>query len=95
MLESIAMGIPVATAKLNTIKYYFNDEMVFFFEPENVDSLESTILEALNNPSLRLHKTDNAKTFLKLYGWDAHKLDLFGLYDSLLPYCRNAQEKQW
>lgn len=83
MLESIAMGIPVATAKLKTIEYYFSDEMVFFFEPEDVCSLQLTLLEALNNPSLRNQKRDNAKAFLKLYGWDAHKLDLFGLYNSL------------
>jgi glycosyltransferase involved in cell wall biosynthesis len=85
MLESIAMGIPVATARLNTIEYYFNDEMVFFFEPENVSSLQSTILEAINSPSLRLQKRDNARAFLKPYGWDSHKFALLGLYKSLRP----------
>ena len=38
MLEYIAFDIPVIAPRLETIQYYFNEEMVTFFEPENVDS---------------------------------------------------------
>lgn len=83
MLESIALGIPVVTARLETISYYFQDEMVFFFEPENVESLASNILDAFNDPSLRACKCKCAKSFLNTFGWDVHKLDLLNLYKTL------------
>src|SRR5208337_3438463 len=83
MLESIALGIPVVTSRLKTIEYYFDDDTVFYFEPENVDSLALSICNAYDMPSLRADKSSKAKSFLDSYGWNVHKVDLFNLYKSL------------
>lgn len=83
MLESIALNIPVVAPRLKTIEYYFSDDMVFYFEPDNVDSLSSAILNAYNNETMRRKKAENAKIFLQTYGWETHKWDLINLYKSL------------
>jgi glycosyltransferase involved in cell wall biosynthesis len=84
MLEYISLGIPVVVPKLRTIQHYFSDEMVFYFEPDNVDSLSSAILHAYNNEPMRKKKAKNAKIFLQTYGWETHKFELINLYNSLL-----------
>ena len=84
MLESVALGIPVVVPRLKAIEYYFSDDMVGYFEPGNVDSMADAILDAYNNESKRINRSEQARLFLKKYGWDTHKQDLFNLYKSLL-----------
>jgi glycosyltransferase involved in cell wall biosynthesis len=83
LLDSVALGIPVVVPRLKAIEYYFSDDMVFYFEPDNVDSLADTILYAYNNRDERIRKAENAKSFLEKYGWEKHKFDLINMYKSL------------
>lgn len=84
MLESIALGIPVLTPKLKTIAHYFGDDMVFYFEAENVSSMASAIRQAYENADLRARKAARAKTFLNEYGWENHQHTLLDAYQVLL-----------
>jgi len=83
MLEGLALGIPVVVPRLKPIEYYFTGEQVFFFEPENVQSLAMTIAQAYQDRIGRDDKMKNAKKFFEKYAWETHKLDLIGLYRSL------------
>jgi glycosyltransferase involved in cell wall biosynthesis len=83
MLEGIALDKPVIVPRLRTIEYYFSDDQVFYFEADNIDSLSDAILTAYLNGPLRSRKAENAKSFLKTYGWETHKFDLINLYKSL------------
>ena len=83
LMESVALGLPVVTARLRTIEYYFSDDMVYFFEPEVLDSLVETIFEAYSDQEASRAKARNAKRFLDKYGWNIHKQDLFDLYERL------------
>jgi glycosyltransferase involved in cell wall biosynthesis len=83
MLECMALGIPVVAPRLKTIEYYFSDDMVYYFKPEDVTSLSESILNALANKDGRTRKAQNAMDFLKKYGWEKHKYDLINLYRSL------------
>jgi len=83
MLDGVALGIPVIAPKLTTIQHYFSDQMIFFFEPDDVDSLADAIWYAYNNDTERMNKAENAKRFLEKYGWETHKWDLINLYRSL------------
>ena len=80
MLEYIALNIPVIVPRLKTIEYYFTDEMVSYFETENVDSLAHTMLNLFNDVDKRKTQAEKAKTFLDKYGWETHKQDLINLY---------------
>lgn len=80
LLEYIALNIPVVVPRLKAIEYYFTEDMVSYFEPENVDSLAQTILNLFNDEQRRKSQAEKAKTFLDRYGWEKHKLDLINLY---------------
>ena len=84
MLEYIAMDIPVIVPRLRTIQYYFDDGMVSYFEPENVDSLAEAILNLYENPLKREAQAREARKFIDRYGWENHQLDLVNLYRNLL-----------
>lgn len=80
MLEYVALGIPVVAPRLRTIEHYFTDEMVYFFEPDDVKLLAEAILQAHGDKAGRIQKVRNSKVFLHEYGWDTHKKILFDLY---------------
>jgi glycosyltransferase involved in cell wall biosynthesis len=83
MLEYIALNIPVVAPRLKAIQYYFTDDMVSYFEPENINSLCSVILELYKNEEKRTKQAQNAKKFLKKYGWETHKWGLINMYNQL------------
>lgn len=83
MLEYVSLDIPVLAPPLKTIRHYFSDDMLGYFEPENVDSLSSAILESYRDEGTRLRRAERARTFLDRYGWPRHKADFIGLYSSL------------
>ena len=83
MLEYIALDIPVIAPRLRTIEYYFSDDMVKYFEPDNVDSLARVILEAYRDEEKRNTQVIMARKFLEQYGWEKHRMDLINLYRNL------------
>jgi glycosyltransferase involved in cell wall biosynthesis len=83
MLECVALGIPVVAPELKAIRTYFTDDMIFFFKPDDTESLSEAILLALRNPEMRKQKAASAKRFLAEYGWGTHKERLLDLYRHL------------
>lgn len=84
MLEYVALGIPVVVPRLQTIQYYFTEDMVGYFEPENVESLADAILQSFQDEDLRMKRSEKARNFLKKWGWETHKFDLLNLYRSFV-----------
>ncbi len=84
LLEGVVLGLPVIVPRLKTIEYYFSEDMVYYFEPENVDSMTDAIVNAYNNETERKEKMRKAKRFIEKYGWEFQKFDLINLYKSLL-----------
>ena len=80
MLECIALGIPVVAPRLKTISHYFTEEMVFFFEPDDVDSMAEAILQASLSAEGRLRRAREARRFLEKNGWESHKGDFLRMY---------------
>ena len=83
LLEYVAIGIPVVSARLRTIEHYFSDNMVTYFEPENVESMANAILELYRNESKRQNQVINARKFIEKYGWEKHQMELIRLYEEL------------
>ena len=71
--------------------YYFDDEMVGYFEPESVDSLAEQILALYRDPSRRRNQTEKARAFLDRYGWEKHQFDLLNLYRDLSQKKENVE----
>jgi glycosyltransferase involved in cell wall biosynthesis len=83
MLEYIHLNIPVVAPRLKTIQYYFADDMVNYFEPEDVDSLADTIYDAYVNESKRKAYAEKARNHIRQYEWDHYERALIDLYKSL------------
>jgi len=83
LLEYVSLGIPTVVPRLKTIEYYFSDDMVKYYEPENIDSMASGILELYMNKEKRKQQVEKAFTFLDQYGWDKHKINLINLYENI------------
>lgn len=80
LMEYIALGIPVVAPKLKAIEYYFTDEMVSFFEPENVDAMSEAIFKIYQNGSRGKSQSEKAKGFLDQYGWEKQSQDFINFY---------------
>ena len=83
MLECIALGMPVLVPRLKTIEHYFNKEMVYFFDPNEPESIEKSLEEIYHDPVGREVKAMKAIEFLDEYGWQHQKKDLIRMYFSL------------
>jgi glycosyltransferase involved in cell wall biosynthesis len=80
MLECIALGIPVVAPRLKTITHYFSEEMVFYYHPDEIDSMSEAILQASLSPEGRLSRAREARRFLERNGWESHKSDFLRIY---------------
>ena len=83
MLECVALGIPVVAPRLKTIAHYFTEDMVFFFEPDNADSMAEAIVDASVSVEARLNKAREARRFVEENGWESHKSEFVGMYRGL------------
>ena len=83
MLEWIALGIPVVAPRLMTITHYFGEDMVFYFDPDDVGSMAEAVLEASLSVEARLKKARAARRFLEIHGWESHKSDFINMYQGL------------
>jgi len=82
-LEFMALGVPIIVSRTKIDSYYFNDSVVRFFEPENVEDLANAILEMANNKELRERLAQNALKFVEKYRWEDNKYIYLDLVDSL------------
>jgi glycosyltransferase involved in cell wall biosynthesis len=74
LLEYVCVGIPCVTPRTGTIARYFDENMVEFFEAENVTSLADAILRLHRDPARRASLAEQATLrFAKTYRWSEHK----------------------
>jgi glycosyltransferase involved in cell wall biosynthesis len=84
LLEYISLGIPAVVPRLRTIEHYFSDDMVLYYDAEDVDSLASSIHRLYCQPELRTEQAVRARAFLAQHGWQRQGPELAALYTSLL-----------
>jgi len=63
LLEYVSVGIPVVAPRLRTIQHYFSEQMVTYYEPENVESLTKALLTLHADAGLREGKQIWPETF--------------------------------
>jgi glycosyltransferase involved in cell wall biosynthesis len=84
LLEYVSLGIPTVVPRLKTIEHYFRDDMVTYYEPEQVESLADAILHLYRHDELRRHQACRAREVLRQYGWQRQGQELVAMYRSLL-----------
>jgi glycosyltransferase involved in cell wall biosynthesis len=86
LMEYVALGTPVIAAKTPTINAYFDDTMVQFFDPGDVDDLAECII-SLSHDRQRLEQiSHNAEQFNERYSWDRVAAEYVTLVDDLNNY---------
>ena len=82
LIDYTVLNIPAIVPRLKAIQYYFSDDMVCYFEPENVDSLVSATVELYRDSGRRQRQARNARNFLDRYDWETQTDGLKRLYQN-------------
>jgi glycosyltransferase involved in cell wall biosynthesis len=89
LIDYVVLGIPAIVPRLRAIQYYFSDEMVAFFKPEDIDSMVAATVELYRNKTRRSRQAECAKEFLRRHGWE--RGELRKLYQQLIPSVENEE----
>lgn len=84
LLEYVALGIPAVAPRLKTIAHSFADDLVSYYEPDDVESMADTIYRLYCQPDLRRDQARKARSFLRDHGWDRQGPELVSFYERLL-----------
>jgi|SRR5215469_1702101 len=84
LIDYAVLGIPAIVPRLKAIEHYFSEDMVTYFEPENIDSMVAATLRLHKDAARRERQAQCAKNFVTQYRWNGPANDLRGLYASLL-----------
>ena len=84
VLEFMSLGIPIVLSKTRIDSYYFRNEVVEFFDPEDCEDLARSIVLLARDEKRRRELSANALKFVEKYYWEEKKEDYFSLIDKLL-----------
>jgi len=82
-MEYLALGIPLIVAKTKAAFYYFPEESVYFFEPENIHALAEAIFDLYQHPEKRRKLHVHSDDFNHKYNWEEAKQVYFSILSRL------------
>ena len=83
-LEFMSVGVPIIVSRTTIDNYYFNDEVVRFFEPGNPESLAEAISELCCHPDQRMKQTEKASDFVAKFSWKSNRRIYLDMVDRLI-----------
>jgi glycosyltransferase involved in cell wall biosynthesis len=83
LMEYTALGIPAIAARTPAIEHYFDDTMVEFFEPGDVDSLARCIRRLYGSPERLAELVQGSREFNREYSWARISAEYVALVDRL------------
>jgi glycosyltransferase involved in cell wall biosynthesis len=83
IMEFMSQGVPMIVSRTKIDCYYFNDQVVRFFESENVEDLADAMLTLIRNQPLRETLARNALVYADENSWARREREYFNLVDSL------------
>lgn len=81
LLEYVQLGIPAIAPRLMTIRYYFGEQQVEYFEPGNIDELAEAIRDLYHRAEKREGLVKRSAEFAQRFNWDVFKEDLYRVVD--------------
>ena len=90
LIDYVVLGIPAIVPRLKAIEYYFSDEMVTFFTPEDVNSMVAATVSLYRNAARRRKQAESAREFVRQNSWDRGGLKK--IYEHLVFGEQNAQD---
>jgi glycosyltransferase involved in cell wall biosynthesis len=83
LFEYVVLGVPVISAGLPTIREYFSDDEVMFFEPGSAASLADAILAVACDPERAESRAERARRRYASYRWDVNARTYIEILDRL------------
>jgi glycosyltransferase involved in cell wall biosynthesis len=83
ILEFMSLGVTVVVSGTKIDTYYFNDSVVKFFKPGDVDDLANSILQLIQDQGMRKGLAENALKFVEDFSWENRKSEYLGLVNRL------------
>lgn len=83
LFEYVTLGIPVVVGRLPSIEYYFDDDMVCFFKPGDVNDLKDKIFELYKDGDKRRALVLNSFEAMQEYRWAVEQRNYLQLLTSL------------
>jgi glycosyltransferase involved in cell wall biosynthesis len=81
--EYVALGLPVICSGIATMRYYFDDDELLFFEPGNVHDLAGAIRDLLTHPEAAQQRAAKSRIKLNKLDWPAQKETLVATVEAL------------
>jgi len=88
-LEYIALGIPIVISGTKVHRYYYDENMVKFFTPNDAHDLAKEIISLYKNNSERERLLRHSQEFIQKHGWQEHKKVYYQIVDNLI--CNGAK----
>jgi glycosyltransferase involved in cell wall biosynthesis len=83
ILEFMALGVPVIASKTKSHTYYYDDNIIQYYENDDAYQLADQIIRLKSDPDLRWRLIANAKLYVREHNWDVRKHEYLQLVDSL------------
>jgi glycosyltransferase involved in cell wall biosynthesis len=83
LIDYVVLGIPAIVPRLRAIEYYFSEDMVAYFEAENVDSMVATTVSLYRDKARRERQPVKARKFWDENQWEGPGKGLRSLYEGL------------
>jgi len=83
ILEFMSMGIPVIVSKTTIDKFYFDNTLVTFFEPDDENDLAVMINKLVADRTKQKELAKNGLSYVEKNNWSAKKQIYFDLVDGL------------
>jgi glycogen(starch) synthase len=81
--EYVALGQPVICSGIATMRDYFSDDELLFFEPGNAEDLARAIRDLLADPAAAGERAARSRLRLDKLDWPAQKVSLVETVEAL------------
>ncbi|HEY7015613.1 MAG TPA: glycosyltransferase family 4 protein [Streptosporangiaceae bacterium] len=82
--EYVALALPVICSGIATMRHYFSDDELLFFEPENAEDLARAIRAVLTNPAAAEERAARSRMKLDKLDWPAQEETLVHTVEALV-----------
>lgn len=83
IMEFMAMGVPVIASRTRIDEFYFNEQLIEFFESGNAADLAEKILDLIRNPERARAMRQAGREFIAVNNWEVRQREYFALVDRL------------